>query len=833
MKQLSIIILATISFFFCASVSKAQLHGHVFVDTNNNGQMDPDEHGAKDCVVSDGLNVEKTDKNGNFSLPGWSKQRFVTLYSGANFNCRESFLPISESRKEYVFALTPKERKKQLSFIQISDTETYEYRDWVDQLKQYAQVHQPDFVIHTGDICYQSGMAWHAENITTQKFGVPVYYCLGNHDLIKGDYGEQFFEQCFGPAWYAFEEANTLFVVTPMMGGDYKPSFNREDIGTWLKNLLKAYPAEQPKIFFNHDLLTNGEAFDFKINEEEVISLNESNLKAWLYGHWHNNMAKEHGSSGIMSYGTSTLAAGGIDHSPSGFRVIDVDEQGNTSSHFRWTNLNREIEIVSPQKNMAIQNFAGEIQLAVNVYHTGAEVDSVRYAFYGDEGLNWNSALDQSKWQKMTQESDWTWGTTLTPKESDHYTLVVNAFLHSGEILNAKHSFSVVQSNEANINGQWFNLAGNAAHNPVVDEEHEVPYQLQWTSNIGSNIFMSSPVLYENMLITASFDDGNAKACYLVGLDAVNGKEQWRYHTRNSVKNQVVVAQGIVIATDMQGITYAVDVSTGQLVWERDLHYNRLPGFVSGLVTDGKVVYTGFGKSLSALDVLSGDVLWTNDDWESGEGTTPVMTLADDILITSSQWKAIYAHNLHTGKLLWKRSDADLRFRDGVLSYIDGSLWVTGKGPENAVPGILHQLELKTGKTIQTYKTGLQQAGTSAPIILKDHFIIAGSHPGIAAVSRETGEQLWLFEVEPALLYTPSYYADRQQSIESTPLLIGDKLVFGAMDGRVYALDADSGKLLWKTKLGAPVVTSAAADGKRFYICDFAGNVYCFTSAKK
>ncbi len=827
-RLISILIISGMSFS-----GFTQIKGRVFIDTNNNGKMDSGEFGTKGCVVSDGLHVVATDKKGNFSLPGWDKQRFVTLYPGADFRCIQSFCPISDTQNEYTFAITPKKQKKEVRFAQISDTETYEYRDWVDQLKHYTQVHKPDFIIHTGDICYRSGMAWHAENITTQKFGVPVYYCLGNHDLIKGDYGEQFFERCFGPAWYAFEEANTLFVVTPMMGGDYKPSFNREEIGTWLKNLLKAYPAEQPKIFFNHDLLTNGESFEFKVNDQEVINLNKFNLKAWLYGHWHTNMAKEHGPSGVMSYGTSTLAAGGIDHSPSGFRVVDVDGQGNTSSHFRWTGLNREIKIVSPQKEVAIRDATGEIRLAVNIYHAGAEVDSVNYALYGDEGLNWNSALDQSKWQKMAQESDWTWGTTLKPEESENYILVVNAFLHSGEVLNAKQSFSVEQTKETEVNGQWFNLAGNPAHHAVVDEEHEMPYQLQWTSNIGSNIFMSSPVLYENMLVTASFDDGNAQNCYLVGIDATTGVEQWRYQTQNSVKNQAIVAQGIVVATDMLGITYAVDVLTGKLIWEQDLNYNRLPGFVSGLVTDGQLVYTGFGKSLSALDVVSGDVLWKNEDWEGGEGATPTMTIADDVLITSSQWRAIYAHNRYTGKLIWSKNDDGLRFRDGVLNYRDGSLWVTGKGTDKAVPGILHQLELKTGKTIQTYETGMQQGGTSAPVILKDRFIVAGSHPGVAAFSRETGKQLWLFEMEPALLYTPSYYADRQQSIESTPLLIGNKLVFGAMDGRVYALDAISGKLLWKTELGSPVVTSAAVDGKRFFICDFAGNIYCYQSNLK
>ena len=65
------------------------------------------------------------------------------------------------------------------------------------------------------------------------------------------------------------EEGNTLFVITPMMGGDYKPGFTREEIGTWMKNLVSAYPKEQPKYFFNHDLLSQSK--DFTIESTPLV----------------------------------------------------------------------------------------------------------------------------------------------------------------------------------------------------------------------------------------------------------------------------------------------------------------------------------------------------------------------------------------------------------------------------------------------------------------------------------------------------------------------------------------------------------------------------------
>ena len=356
--------LANILVFWGISVSCfAQIKGFVFHDKNGNGIREEHEHGIANAKISDGYHVTATSDDGSFTLPGWAKERFVTIYPSATFVSENRYIPITKNHGSYVFPVSIKEKKEQVSFIQISDTETFEYRDWVDQLKQYTEVHKPDFIVHTGDICYRSGMNWHAKNLTSKQMGVPTYYCLGNHDLIKGDYGEQFFEECFGPAWYAFEEGNVLYVVTPMMGGDYTPGFTHEDIGGWLENLLAVYDRDKPKIFFNHDLLTNGDNFEFRKNKKKSIQLQDYNLKAWLYGHWHVNMVKKHGTSGVTSYGTSTLVKGGIDHSPSGFRVVNVDEKGATSSHFRWTYLDREIEIASPNKKHAEVNAQGEVEI--------------------------------------------------------------------------------------------------------------------------------------------------------------------------------------------------------------------------------------------------------------------------------------------------------------------------------------------------------------------------------------------------------------------------------------------------------------------------------------
>ena len=149
---------------------------------------------------------------------------------------------------------------------------------------------------------------------------------------------------------------------------------------------------------------------------------------------------------------------------------------------------------------------------------------------------------------------------------------------------------------------------------------------------------------------------------------------------------------------------------------------------------------------------------------------------------------AIYAHDAQTGKLLWSKGGSSFRFRDGPVTYEEGSaLWLASRKTYDT--GYLFNLDLNNGEIIKSFPTGMLNTGTSAPTILQDKVIVAGSHPGIAMFDKDTGVRKWLYEVQPSLFYTPSYFSDNQQSIEVTPVIIHDKVVFGAMDGFLYVLD--------------------------------------------
>ena len=85
MKRLSVILVSFLLYLpLCA-----QFKGTVSVDTNQSGIVDKGDKPLAGVMVTDGLNVVKTDKKGRFSLPGFEKTRFISITTILPFYQRE------------------------------------------------------------------------------------------------------------------------------------------------------------------------------------------------------------------------------------------------------------------------------------------------------------------------------------------------------------------------------------------------------------------------------------------------------------------------------------------------------------------------------------------------------------------------------------------------------------------------------------------------------------------------------------------------------------------------------------------------------------------------
>ncbi|MGM9802927.1 MAG: PQQ-binding-like beta-propeller repeat protein [Muribaculaceae bacterium] len=795
--------------------------GVVYDDVNANGIYDKGDKPMKDVAVSDGLNVTKTDARGRYELPQRSDARFVSISCPSGYMTKAGGYykaiagkPASDDCDFAVFRYkSGVDKKGNHSFIQISDTEIFNTtgnEKWCSDVREYAANQNMAFVVHTGDICYEKGLKEHITLMNSDNMPVPVYYCIGNHDLVKGKYGEELYESIYGPTWYSFNVGNVHYVVTPMLGGDHKPSYNADVVCKWLRNDLMSIKPGTPVLVFNHDLLTMTNQFVYKGKSESLV-LNDYNLKAWIYGHWHNNHITRQGN--VLNICTTALDKGGIDHSVGAYRVLNVDAQGNLKSQLRYAYLHNHLAIASPQG----ETCAGDV--TVNAYSSISNTASVTYSC----AIEGKTVIKSGN---LTQCSDWTWKAALPVKESwqgKKAELTVEARFADGTRATAKSEFVYNASCNISPDGNWDNLCGNGAHTGANTAVCDSTLQLVWTRNVGTNVYMTSPLIHDGKVIIATVDENLEGKCCVCAYDALTGEEAWRYATRHSVKNTIAIAADNVIAQDVLGNVYAIRCSDGSLAWQQQLPTPIIPALIDGVATEGNVAYVGTGKALTAIDAVTGKVLWQGGEWTSREGTTSTIAVGSGVLISGSQWSALYGNDAATGKLLWSHSQYGLRNR-GASASIHGGLAYLVSDKSFFV------IDARSGRIVVRRELPVAVDATSTPLLTKDLIVFGSSDKGIVAIDAQTHDVKWTKPVGKALAYSCPYRRPDDQLTESSAVAVGKMLFVASSDGCVYGLNLATGDEKWRYATGAPMMTSLAVSGNVLVACDYGGNLYLFAN---
>lgn len=808
---------ALLFFFIMPSfplLAQKNILGRVFEDTNGDDIMGDNEPALANVMVSDGLSVVKTDLHGSFWLPHNPDARFIFVVCPGDYTIPTFYQQILPDSSLYNFGLRPRAKKTgEACFIQISDTETSNDKaGWIGMLQKAIKSNAADFLIHTGDICYADGMRFHAAKVNASTIGVPVYYCVGNHDLVDGPYGEALFESLFGPSWYAFESGNSLFVVTPMLNGDATPSYTQDQVYRWLVNLLKAVPREQPKFVFNHDLLTGDTAFLYRGDAGQFVNLNEHNLKAWVYGHWHNNFVRRHSDNGPVSICTGVAQRGGIDHAQAQFRVFSVKEDGDFSTQVVQSFVDHKVVLVLPQHE-ASPDAEGNLPVMVNTYNSEGMPVEVSFS------LN-----DTNEWVNLSPKGEWSWtGSTVTPVVGDSCRILVRVRFADGENHTVSRVFFVADTLSGKIEAtQMPGSAIASERSKDFIQGPEPPLRLEWFSNLGSQSYMSSPLLSEDMAFLPVFDPGDPRNAGIHAVELSSGKQLWSYSTYNAVKGKISLGQKTIFTTDMQGFVYAIDAATGSKKWVTRLEMPPLPAYVSGTVLSEGRLFTGDGQSLCALDQETGQLLWRNEDWSGGVGGPAGPVVDNGLLFVSSNWNGLYAHDLTTGQLRWRQKSQGIRFRDAAPVVWKNTMYL-------AAQTRLLALDVATGEITRNVETGWQLNAASRPLIVDSLLIVGSANGGVIAFNRHDFSICWQFLTGPSPTPSTPYAEPPVRTVEASPVLINNNyIVVGASDGNLYVLDVRSGEAVWAFESGAPIMTSVVVNKNRLLVADISGNLYSF-----
>ena len=135
------------------------------------------------------------------------------------------------------------------------------------------------------------------------------------------------------------------------------------------------------------------------------------------------------------------------------------------------------------------------------------------------------------------------------------------------------------------------------------------------------------------------------------------------------------------------------------------------------------------------------------------------------------------------------------------------------------IKGRLYAVEAETGKIAWRRDLGYVSAASPAvgdgvvyqPLMAKRGAENDATSGLVVALDAETGEEIWRFQAG---------------AVESSPLLVDGTLYFGTFDDRLYALDAESKRVLWSYKAGDDVKGAPAYSSDAIFFGSYDGNVY-------
>ena len=311
----------------------------------------------------------------------------------------------------------------------------------------------------------------------------------------------------------------------------------------------------------------------------------------------------------------------------------------------------------------------------------------------------------------------------------------------------------------------------------------------QWLVQTGAGIYCSPAVEKDKVFVG---DDMG----YLTAYALKNGKKLWSFQSGKRIVGTPAVSEGIVVFSSADCKIYGLNAQNGNLLWTV-----KAAAPVLGAVTiDNGIAYIGASDhTFRAVNIHTGDVKWNFAGVKGYIETKPLVT---DKKVMFGAWdNTLYALDKADGKELWKWTGGLTRMHFSPAAVwpvaSDGKVFITD--PQRAMTAI----DLKTGNTVwRTFQSmvretiGLSEDGERIYSKTMNDSIVCYSAKG------DQPHELWASNVGFGYEHAPSMQVEKEG------------IVFGSTkEGLIFALEAQTGKVLWKHKIGNSLISTVVPLG--------------------
>ena len=221
-------------------------------------------------------------------------------------------------------------------------------------------------------------------------------------------------------------------------------------------------------------------------------------------------------------------------------------------------------------------------------------------------------------------------------------------------------------------------------------------------------------------------------------------------------------------------------------------------------VAGGAVFVPTHDNTLYAVDIESGELLWS---FETDGSLIGGALVVDGIVYFGSDDGNIYALNAETGRPEWQPFKTGEKVQS-TPAVAGGTLYAT------SLDGFLYALDAQTGDELWSFET---DGGIPSPPVVDEAaglVYVAGFDQRLRAIGIESHEEVWSVKAG--------------NWFWTTPLVFNGVVYAGALDGKVYAIEVDTGVELWREpyETEAPIRAAPVIAGGKLIVVDRDGNVH-------
>lgn len=334
------------------------------------------------------------------------------------------------------------------------------------------------------------------------------------------------------------------------------------------------------------------------------------------------------------------------------------------------------------------------------------------------------------------------------------------------------------------------------------------------------------------------------------GLIGLNLKQIWSFNADAGFsKNAMISTDGILFASTLRGETYGINILNGKSLGR----FGKTGGGVNcpAYYKNNLIITFDGNEDASVLryNLKTGEVVWKIN---CGMIKSAPLIENEFIYITSKD-SSVYKLNKDDGTVIWKtkKGNDNIPFDQFVTTPVisnDLLFAVTSKGKliclnknsgilnwqKNLSQNVLSDLTVSDNKIFINTENGnnmcynfsgdkiwenkYNTSFTSSFSISGQNLITAGIDGNLYSLNPETGRLNWTFKTNGA--------------IYCNPVIFNDKIFLSSFDKNLYILDLTTGEKLWNMKFESRLRTSPLVWKNYLFVACDNREIYCFEFLK-